>query len=152
MFRGIHTSTLDAKGRLGLPLRAREALAAISGPDVVVTVDTHEKCLLLYPLAEWEIVQSQVQTLPNYEAGTRNYQRFLMGPATDLQVDGNGRVLLPSVLRTFAALDRNAVIVGLGNKFEIWAEESWNAQMESWLASNRANAGPASEAMRHVRI
>ena len=90
--------------------------------------------------------------MPNYEAGTRNYQRFLMGPATDLQVDGNGRVLLPSVLRTFAALDKNAVIVGLGNKFEIWAEESWNAQMESWLASNRASAGPASEAMRHVRI
>lgn len=152
MFRGIHTSTLDGKGRLGLPVRVRETLAQVSGVDVIVTIDTQERCLLLYPLAEWEIVQARVQGLANLREATRLLQRLLIGHATDLQIDGNGRILLPSMLREYAGLDKGAVIVGQSNKFEIWSESSWKTQRESWLTNNREALSQASEAILDVRV
>lgn len=152
MFRGIHTSTLDGKGRLGLPVRVRETLGQVSGADVIVTIDTQERCLLLYPLAEWEIVQARVQGLANLREAARLLQRLLIGHATDLQIDGNGRILLPSMLREYAGLDKGAVIVGQSNKFEIWSESNWKTQREFWLTHNREALSQASEAILDVRV
>jgi MraZ protein len=152
MFRGIHTSTLDAKGRLGLPVRVRDTIAQISGADVVVTIDAQDKCLLLYPLAEWDVVQARLQGLASLQPGARLLQRLMVGHATDLQVDGNGRILLPSMLRDHADLDKAAVIVGQTNKFEIWSESNWRTQRDLWLTGNREELSRASEAVQDVRV
>jgi MraZ protein len=152
MYRGIHTSTLDAKGRLGLPVRVRESLNRVSSADVILTIDTQEKCLLLYPLGEWDIVQERIQQLPSLDETSRGLQRMFLGYATDLQIDGNGRLLLPVMHRDHAALDKAAVIVGQGNKFEIWSEDNWNTQREFWLTNNREALRRASGAILDVRV
>jgi MraZ protein len=152
MFRGTTTTSLDAKGRMGLPIRVRETLQSVSGVDVVVTIDMQERCLLLYPLAEWEVVQAQVQDLANLQSGARLVQRLLIGHAMDLQIDGNGRILLSTMLREFAGLEKSAVLVGLGNKFEIWSEDRWHERLEYWLTSNKEELAKASEAVLAVRV
>jgi MraZ protein len=136
MFRGINSATLDAKGRMALPARVRESVTAMSGGQLVVTIDTRERCLLLYPLPHWEEVQRKLENLPNVNPRSRTLQRLLIGHATDLEPDGNGRVLLPQKLRDYAGLDRKLVLVGQGNKVEIWSEPRWEARMEEWLSDD----------------
>ncbi len=131
VFRGISNAKLDAKGRMALPARFRERFVAIAGGKLVITVDTREKCLLLYPLPEWEVVQEQLDALPNMRSSTRWLQRILIGHATDLELDGSGRILLPGPLRDHCALNKALVLVGQGNKVEIWAEATWKACVEA---------------------
>ena len=88
-------------------------------------------CLLLYPLPEWETVQEKLDALPNMRAGTRWLQRILIGHATDLELDGNGRILLPGPLREHCGLSKGLVLVGQGNKVEIWAQNTWKARVEA---------------------
>lgn len=133
MFRGINPLTLDAKGRLVVPTKYRDRLQAESGGRLVVTVD-RERCLLLYTLPEWEEIERRLLRLPTLNRKVRRLQGLLIGHATDLELDGHGRVLLPAVLREIASLDRRAVLIGQGNKFELWDEQAWNARRESWLA------------------
>ena len=134
VFRGINSATLDAKGRMALPTRVREQVAELSGGHLVVTIDTRERCLLLYPLPLWEDVQRKVENLPNVNPRSRTLQRLLIGHATDLEPDANGRVLLPQKLREYAGLDKKLVLVGQGNKVEIWSEPRWEARMDEWLS------------------
>ena len=97
MFRGSNTATLDGKGRMALPTRFRESLMVGSDGKVVVTIDMREKCLLLYPLMEWEIVQRKLEGLSNMAENARRLQRLLIGNATDIDLDGQGRLLLPAI-------------------------------------------------------
>ena len=136
VFRGINSATLDAKGRMALPTRVRELVAELSGGQLVVTIDTRERCLLLYPLSLWEEVQRKLENLPNVNPRSRTLQRLLIGHATDLEPDANGRVLLPQKLREYAELDKKLVLVGQGNKVEIWSEPRWEARMEEWLSDD----------------
>jgi MraZ protein len=136
MFRGINSATLDQKGRMALPARFREGVVDACAGNVVVTIDVREKCLLLYPLPEWETVQRKLENLSNIGSRARLLQRLLIGHATDLELDGNGRLLLPPMLRTYADLDRKLVLVGQGNKIEIWSEALWQARMDEWLADD----------------
>lgn len=111
---------------------------------MVATIDVREKCLLLYPLPEWEIVQRKLEGLSNIDNRARLLQRLLIGHATDLELDGNGRLLLPQMLRSFADLDKKLVLVGQGNKIEIWGDALWQARMGDWLsdvASERLEDG-----------
>ena len=133
MFRGINNATLDAKGRMALPTRNRETVMTASDGRVVVTIDMRERCLLLYPLPEWEIVQRKLEGLENIKPQARLLQRLLIGHATDLELDGNGRILLPAMLREYAELSKKLVLVGQGNKIEIWADEKWRSSMDGWL-------------------
>jgi len=133
VFRGINPLTLDAKGRLVVPTKYRDRLQAESGGRLVVTVD-RERCLLLYTLPEWEEIERRLLRLPTLNRKVRRLQGLLIGHATDLELDGHGRVLLPAVLREIASLDRRAVLIGQGNKFELWDEQAWNARRDSWLA------------------
>lgn len=133
MFRGINPLTLDTKGRLVVPTKYRDRLQAESGGRLVVTVD-RERCLLLYTLPEWEEIERRLLRLPTLNRKVRRLQGLLIGHATDIELDGHGRVLLPAVLREIASLDRRAVLIGQGNKFELWDEQAWNARRESWLA------------------
>ncbi len=136
VFRGINSVTLDAKGRMALPSRFREPIAAVAAGKLVVTIDMREKCLLMYPLPEWEVVQQKLEALSNIGAQARLLQRLLIGHATDLELDGSGRILLPQMLRDFAELNKKLVLVGQGNKIEIWSHTSWHARMEHWLADD----------------
>ena len=133
MFRGIHSATLDAKGRMALPVRNREAVNLASAGKVVVTIDMRESCLLLYSLPEWEVVQRKLEALSNINPQARLLQRMLIGHATDLELDSAGRLLLPAMLRDYAELDKKLVLVGQGNKVEIWSETHWQEGMSSWL-------------------
>lgn len=133
MFRGINSATLDAKGRMALPVRFREAVQNDGLAQVVVTIDMREKCLLLYPLPEWETVQHKLEALSNIGDKARRLQRLLIGHATDIEVDTQGRILLPAMLRDFGELEKKLVLVGQGNKIEIWNADRWQQRMASWL-------------------
>lgn len=133
MFRGINSATLDGKGRMALPARTRETMSAFSEKKVVVTIDMRESCLLLYPLSEWEIVQRKLEGLSNINSQARLLQRLLIGHATDMDLDANGRLLFPSMLRDYSQLEKKLVLVGQGNKIEIWSEQNWQQRMSVWL-------------------
>lgn len=134
MLRGINSATLDGKGRMSLPARFRDSVLLSAEGRLVATIDVREKCLLLYPLPEWEIVQRKLEGLSNIGSRARLLQRLLIGHATDLELDGNGRLLLPQMLRSFADLDKKLVLVGQGNKIEIWSDSLWQARMGDWLS------------------
>ncbi len=134
MFRGINSATLDSKGRMALPARFREVLQLGADGKTVVTIDMREQCLLLYPLPEWEVVQRKLESLANVGSRARLLQRLLIGHATDLDLDGQGRILLPGMLREFGDLQKKLVLVGQGNKIEIWAADHWHEQMAQWRA------------------
>ena len=132
MFRGISSVTMDAKGRMALPARYRDAVAVASDGRIVVTIDMRESCLLLYPLAEWELVQGKLENLSNINPQARLLQRLLIGHATDLELDAAGRLLLPSMLRDFGGLKKKLVLVGQGNKIEIWSADHWQQRLDLW--------------------
>lgn len=132
MFRGVTTLSLDTKGRLAVPSKYRDVLLAQGDGRVVVTADP-SKCLLLFPLLEWEPIEKKLNSLPSFNSQTRSLQRLLVGNATELELDATGRILLPAMLREFAALDKNVVMVGQGAKFEMWNELRWQEQMDMAL-------------------
>jgi MraZ protein len=134
MFRGINSATLDSKGRMALPARFRELITLGADGKTVVTIDMREQCLLLYPLPEWEVVQRKLESLANVGARARLLQRLLIGHATDLDLDAQGRILLPAMLREFGNFEKKLVLVGQGNKVEIWSADHWHQRMQSWLA------------------
>ena len=135
MFRGATKVTLDAKGRLAIPTRYRERIAARCDGQLVCTVD-RDYCLLLYPLPDWEEIERKLIRLPSLNKQARRLQRLMVGYASELELDGHGRILLPRELRDFAALDRQAILIGQGNKFELWDEERWNEKRDSWLSDD----------------
>ncbi len=136
MFRGINKVSLDGKGRMALPTRLRDTLQQACLGNVVLTVDIREKCLMLYPLPEWEKVQSTLTGLANVRSEIRTVQRLLIGHATDLELDTQGRVIIPRLLRDFARLDKKLILLGQGNKIEVWNETLWNERLGSWLESD----------------
>ncbi len=139
MFRGVQHINLDAKGRLSVPARQRESLLDISAGSVVVTIDTQSSCLVLYPLREWERIERDVQNLPTLNPAVRRFQRLVLGYASDLDLDSNGRILLPGALREYAHLEKRVVLVGQGNKLELWAESLWEAECEAALAADEVD-------------
>jgi MraZ protein len=136
MFRGATKVTLDAKGRLAIPSRYRERIASRADGHLVATVD-RDYCLLIYPLPDWEEIERKLVRLPALNPQARRLQRLMVGYATELDMDGHGRILLPRELREFAGLDRTAMLIGQGNKFELWNDERWNARRDEWLASEQ---------------
>jgi len=129
-FRGVSNLSLDAKGRMVLPARYRERLSEICESKLVVTIDTDQPCLLIYPLPEWEIIQDKIDDLPGFNKVTRRIQRMLVGNATDVEVEANGRLLLPAPLRDYAKLNKKMVLIGQGKKFELWDEILWNELLQ----------------------
>jgi MraZ protein len=126
---------LDAKGRLAIPTRYRERIAARCDGQLVATVDK-DYCLLLYPFPDWEVIEQKLVALPSLNKQARRLQRLMVGYATEIDIDGHGRILLPRELREFAGLGRQAILLGQGNKFELWDEESWNEKRDAWLSDD----------------
>lgn len=152
MFRGINLVNLDSKGRLAIPSRYREILTNDSQNKLVATIDTEEHCLLLYPFPAWKLIEEKVEALPSFNALTRRIQRLLIGHATELEMDRNGRVLLPQLLRNYAQMDKNVVLIGQGKKFEIWDEQHWEKKRSSWLAEGWQNQGSLPEKLLEISL
>ena len=140
MFRGVQHINMDAKGRLAMPARQREPLMSRCEGQIVVTIDTQTACLVIYPLPEWERIEQDIQSLPSLKPAVRRFQRLVLGYATDLELDANGRILLPQSLREYARLDKKLVLVGQGNKLELWSEALWLAEREQALEDSGPDA------------
>jgi len=133
MFRGATKVTIDAKGRLAIPTRYRDRIISRCDGQLVVTVDK-DYCLLLYPNPDWEEIERKLMRLPSLNKQARRLQRLMVGYATEIEMDGNGRILLSKELREFSSIDRQSILIGQGNKFELWNDESWNKKRDSWLS------------------
>lgn len=138
MFRGVHHLSIDLKGRMAMPARQRDRLQSLCAGQLVATIDTQSRCLLVYPLPTWEDLEQKIQALPTLKPEVRRFQRLMVGYASELECDASGRVLIPPPLREYAGLDRKAVLVGQGNKMELWDEDTWIAERDSWLQTARA--------------
>lgn len=141
MFRGVTSLTLDSKGRLAVPARFREVLQVRAQGKLVVTADS-ATCLLLYPAPDWEPIQQKLMSLSSFNSRTRDLQRLLVGNASDVDVDGAGRILIPGPLRKFAGLEKDVALVGQGARFELWDEAKWAAQMERSSAPSEQDIPP----------
>ena len=117
MYSGSYAVTMDANGRLAIPARVRDQLVAECGGRIVVTAHHAERCLLVYAEPQWQLLAPQIQALPNIQsAAVRRLQRKLLGHAAPLEMDTNGRVLLPPTLREFAGLDKDLMISAIDLK------------------------------------
>jgi MraZ protein len=129
VFRGVAQLNLDSKGRLAVPSRFRDALAARCDGNLVITADA-DRCLLVYPLPDWEPIEQKLMALSSFNVQIRELQRRLVGYAEDVVMDATGRILVPPALREYAQLDKSVVLVGQGAKFELWNKESWEQRMD----------------------
>ena len=118
---------------MAIPTRYRERLIGRSDGQLVITIDTDERCLLIYTLPEWEEIERKLNQLPTFNEHARRLQRLLLGHATDTEMDSHGRVLVPPPLRQYAGLDKHVVMIGQGKKFELWDEQLWNEKRDEWL-------------------
>ncbi|WP_084618121.1 division/cell wall cluster transcriptional repressor MraZ [Cellvibrio sp. OA-2007] len=130
MATGSYSISMDPKGRMAIPARIRDSLLSSGAGSLWVTAHMYERCLLVYAESEWEPVLAKIQALPSGNEQVRKIQRRFMGQAVNLEMDANGRILVPPTLRDFAHLDKKLMLVCLGNKFELWNEDSWNALMD----------------------
>ena len=137
MFRGVSSINLDEKGRLAMPTRYRLGLGEYCEGQLVITVGL-DKCLLLYPLPEFEEIERKLVKLPALNKKVKRLQRLLIGHATECELDGQGRFLIPEPLRRFANLEKRVALIGQGNKFEIWDEELWSRSRDEWIEEERA--------------
>ncbi|WP_093068559.1 division/cell wall cluster transcriptional repressor MraZ [Thiothrix caldifontis] len=151
MFRGISSISIDPKGRFAMPAKYREDIVENAGGQIVITVDHTDKCLLVYPMDQWLKVEKTLMSLPNMNRRVRNMQRLILGHAAELDLDAQGRVLLPIPLREYAALDKRAVLVGQANKLELWDADIWDAARESWLQEAQEDS-EASEILNQVSM
>ena len=135
VFRGATNVTLDAKGRMAMPIRYREQIAARCDGQIVVTVDK-DYCLLIYPFPDWEELERKLVRLPSMNKIARRILRIMVGYATEVDMDTNGRILLSHELRDFAGLDKQAILLGQGNKFELWDEKRWIEKRDAWLSED----------------
>jgi len=136
VFRGVTNINLDAKGRMAMPTRYRERLAEHCAGQMVVTIDPQDHCLLIYPIDEWEVLQRKLEALPTFNKQARRVQRMLIGHATDIDIDGSGRLLLSQPLRDYAQLDKKTVLLGQGKKFELWSEDLWLQRRDAYIEDN----------------
>jgi MraZ protein len=125
VFKGTYRHKIDPKGRLPVPAPFRRSLAEAGAPTLVVTV--LDQCLAAYPPVEWARLEAQLAALPAFSRPVKTLARMLTSRAADCALDGQGRILLPPALRAAAGLGREAVVVGVLNRIEIWGPEAWDA-------------------------
>lgn len=144
MFQGAAQLNLDSKGRLAIPSRHRDMLLAQCEGQLVLTADS-DGCLLFYPQPEWEPIRDKLLKLSALNPRIRALQRRLIGYAEEVVMDAAGRVLISSALRTYAMLDKRVMLIGQGNKFELWDEAKWMTQQEAELSFANGEMPPELE-------
>jgi MraZ protein len=127
---GEYQHTLDEKGRIIVPVKFRDGL----GSSFVLTRGI-DKCLFVYPMSEWETLESKLKALPFTRADARSFVRFFFSGATECELDKQGRVVIPSVLRDYAELSRDCVVLGVSNRVEIWSQPIWESYAEAAAGS-----------------
>jgi len=147
-FRGISKISVDAKGRFSLPKQRREQLQASGVSTVVVTADP-ARCLLVYPMSEWQQFEAQIVALPNAHPAARQYQRLYLGYAAEVEFDSSGRLLLTSELRDYAGIGKKGVLIGQGKKFELWDVDRFDEQSEKW--ADELNELPPAEVPEFIQ-
>ena len=120
MFMGEYNHTIDAKGRLIIPAKFREVL----GDEFVVTKGM-DGCLFVFDNSEWQVFAGKLRSLPMIDKEVRQFTRFFLAGAASVEVDKQGRILLPSVLRDFAGITKDTVLIGVGSRIEIWSKDRW---------------------------
>ena len=151
MFRGNFQLTMDAKGRLAVPKRYRDALAAESGLNMVITTGEYEDCLVVYPLPEWQRIEERLRRHPDLRpeaddearAKAEWTSRLVIGNATDCDIDSHGRLLIAPPLRAHAGLGKQVRLVGQTEKFELWDEATWSARSADAFARNKGRVREA---------
>lgn len=137
MFQGETAITVDDKGRLAIPTTYREAVAGECGNRLVITYNPFEHgCLWLFPYAEWEPVRDQVNALPSVKTAHRNLQMKLVGAAAVVEPDGAARILLPASQRATTGIEKKAVLLGMGRKFELWSEQAHLAKIRQTIGED----------------
>jgi MraZ protein len=120
MFLGEYKHNLDSKGRLAVPAKFREKLA--QGAIITRGLDS---CLFIFPRSEWEKLAEKITNLPLAQANSRAFARLMLAGAVDVEVDSQGRILIPDYLRRYAGLAKEAVVTGLMNRIEVWDGDTW---------------------------
>jgi MraZ protein len=143
VFQGAAALNMDAKGRIAVPTRHREALTRDAGK--MVLTGHPDFCLLLYPASAWEPIRTKVMGFPSLDPVASLWKRVLMGFAEEIELDGAGRMLVSPELRNFARLDKRVMMVGQGSHFELWAVEAWEQQLAALAAQPRQGWPPAME-------
>ncbi len=133
LFRGLHSITLDAKGRMAMPARFRGIIDEFCQGQLVVTIDQDGESLVIYPLNEFEAIERKVAALSSFHPESRRLKNIFIGHATEVNLDGSGRILIPQNLRQFVGLDKKVALVGQGNKLAVWNDEVWNETRDGWL-------------------
>ncbi|MDR0781613.1 MAG: division/cell wall cluster transcriptional repressor MraZ [Pseudomonadales bacterium] len=141
---------LDAKGRLSIPARYRAELEEQSKGRLVVTVQRHGKSLLIYPEPDFEEAAHEVRKLSDFEPSEQRFKYLFIGHAMDMDIDSNGRVLVPPVLRTLVGVEKQVALVGMTNKFELWDEDAWLQQQRGLYISDDGAA--VSERLKGLSI
>ena len=151
MFRGSTKVTLDTKGRLAIPSRYRDRIAQRCEGHLVVTVDK-SRCLLIYSQPDWEDLERQINNLPSFHKSARDLQRHVVGYASEVNLDSAGRILLSRELRDFAGIDRQTMLVGQGQKFELWDYDRWQERQEAWVNSDDPDFSELPPEMRNLSL
>jgi MraZ protein len=144
MFQGAAQLNLDSKGRLAIPAKHRDLLLAQCAGQLVLTADA-DGCLLFYPQPEWQPIRDKLLKLSALDPRIRALQRRLIGYAEEVEMDAAGRVLVSPALRAYAALDKRVMLIGQGNKFELWDEGKWTAQQDAELSFGSGELPPELE-------
>ncbi|AOV97839.1 cell division/cell wall cluster transcriptional repressor MraZ [Edwardsiella hoshinae] len=152
MFRGATTINLDSKGRLAVPTRYRDLLIDEAQGHMVCTIDLHHPCLLLYPLPQWEVIEQKLSRLSSMNPAERRVQRLLLGHASECQMDGAGRLLIAGTLRQHAGLQKQVMLVGQFNKFELWDEETWYQQVRDDIEAEQSATEILSERLQDLSL
>ncbi|MBT4884941.1 MAG: division/cell wall cluster transcriptional repressor MraZ [Legionellales bacterium] len=152
MYKGINNINVDAKGRMAIPARYRACIESQAASKMVVTIDTEDKCLLLYDVSEWEKIEKKISALPSFNKATRRIQRLLIGHATDVELDSQGRILLPLQLRHYANVDKKVTLIGQGNKFEIWSSDVWQQSCDVWLQEEASGNGSLPDELSSISV
>lgn len=143
MFMGEYQHALDGKGRLFIPARLREELG-----DRFIMTRGLDRCLFVYPLAEWATLERKLKELPFTRSDARAFVRFFFAGATECELDNQGRVLIPANLRNYAGIERETVIIGVSTRLEIWSLEAW----ENYSANVRDNFAEFAEKLVDLGI
>ena len=142
MFRGVHSLTVDAKGRLKIPTRHQAQIDKACAGQMVLSIHPDDNCLLLYPLGDWQNLERKVSALPSLNIHTKRLKRKLIGHATDCELDKASRILIPATLREYAKLDKKLILSGQGNNLESWDEDAWHEQIENLDSLSRQEEVP----------
>lgn len=137
MWQGQFEHAIDAKGRTSLPSRFRDALAAV-GDDRFVLTSALDPCLVAYPLAEWRAFEEKLARLPRFDPNVVKLRRLYVSAAIEVSFDGQGRVLVPPSLRTYAGLEKEVLWAGMGRHAELWSRERWARATETTEAERQA--------------